>query len=228
MELIRIECSLKPALREGPRGLVPGSTLPGLEGRAVGLGKTLNCVPCIHLKVLYTPVVKSLQGAGHPVKCFHVSRSRNIPAKLKFCPPFQDEQIQTLKGHMACSRSHLQQLGSKGKIRTQVCLITSRTAALSLLPSSLALSYPMVAQSFGRANGALEMGQGRAGAGQKCSRLSLRRSQVSSLSLMPCISVSKETKVIFYMALCLLRDWQAQCPTEPRGACRSMQPTQGR
>lgn len=217
MELIRIECSLKPALREGPGDLVPGSTLPGLEGRAVGLGKTLNCVPCIHLKVLYTPVVK----------CFHVSRSRNIPAKLKFCPPFQDEQIQTLKGHMACSRSHLQQLGSKGKIRTQVCLITSRTAVLSFLPSSLALSYPMVAKSFGRANGALEMGQGRAGAGQKCSRLSLSRSQVSSLSLMPCISVSKETKVIFYMALCLLRDWQAQCPTEPRGACRSMQPTQG-
>ena len=141
----------------------------------MGLGKALNCFPCIHLKVLQVP----LGTCGEPgtfLSVFRVSYPHNIRAKWQLCPHFQDEQVETLKAHEACPRSHLQQLGSQGKILTQICPIKSHTAMPSSLPTSESLSYSMAAESFGRACGALEGGRARQG-----SRVCLSPAQVSTL-----------------------------------------------
>lgn len=98
MELIRIECSLQPALREGARGLVPGSTWSGLEGRAVALGKALDCLPRIYLKVSSVPVIRSLQGTRHLVKCFpHLISSQHPCKNGSYVPIFKMSTLRLWK-----------------------------------------------------------------------------------------------------------------------------------
>lgn len=87
MELIRIECSLQPAQREGAPGLGLVSTWSGPEGRAPGLGKALKSFQCIPLQVLHMPVTERAQGARHCAKCFPSIISSQHPYKIDITSP---------------------------------------------------------------------------------------------------------------------------------------------
>ena len=132
---------------------------------------------------------------GTVLSVSRVSYPHNIPAKLKSYSHFQDEQIETLKGHVTCPRSPLQKLGSKGRIRTQVCLAERRTT--SSLPTSQGPVLPQGCKvlwkgKWSSRNGA-GLGQDRSAA-EAASLLSSYPHLALSLMII-WISVKKETTV---------------------------------
>lgn len=114
VELIRIECSLQPAPREGAQARGLGSTRSGLKGRAPGLGKAKSRPHACLSRSYLSPLsgVDRVPGTG----LFSLYHILTHPCKIEIISPFQEEQTETLKGHVAYPRSLLQKLGSKGRI----------------------------------------------------------------------------------------------------------------
>ena len=85
VELIRIECSLQLALREGAGGQVPGSTWSGLEGSYPGPDKALNSFSAPLPRSCMCP----LSGAHRcqALCCFSCIISSQHPCKIEITSP---------------------------------------------------------------------------------------------------------------------------------------------
>ena len=85
VELIRIECSLQLALREGAGGQVPGSTWSGLEGPYPGPDKALNSFSAPLPRSCMCP----LSGAHRcqALCCFSYTISSQHPCKIEIISP---------------------------------------------------------------------------------------------------------------------------------------------